>query len=131
MKNTTIINSDLISVMAQMGHRDELVLCDCGLPIPAGTRRIDLALTKGVPGFLPALDAILAELEVEEVIMAEEMKAASPAMHEAIVNKLQGVKLGYVSHEIFKQRSASAKACVRTGECTPYANLILIAASLF
>ena len=36
-----------------------------------------------------------------------------------------------VSHEEFKRRSATARAVVRTGECTPYANIMLIAGVAF
>ena len=36
-----------------------------------------------------------------------------------------------VSHEELKRLSASAKAVVRTGECTPYANIMLVAGVTF
>ena len=37
----------------------------------------------------------------------------------------------YVPHEEFKKRSSESKAVVRTGEFTPYANIILVAGVVF
>ena len=46
-----LLNSEIISVLAAMGHTDQLVIADAGLPIPAAVKRIDLALEKGLPSF--------------------------------------------------------------------------------
>ncbi|HZW03833.1 MAG TPA: RbsD/FucU domain-containing protein, partial [Anaerolineaceae bacterium] len=42
-------------MIATLGHQDQLVIADAGLPIPDSTTRIDLALTAGVPTFLQTL----------------------------------------------------------------------------
>jgi hypothetical protein len=44
MKKTTLLQSDLSYMIATLGHLDTLVMADAGLPIPAETVRIDLAL---------------------------------------------------------------------------------------
>ena len=49
MKKTTLLQSDLSYIIATLGHLDTLVIADAGLPIPAETVRIDLALTQGIP----------------------------------------------------------------------------------
>jgi D-ribose pyranase len=36
-----------------------------------------------------------------------------------------------VTHDEFKQLSKGARAIVRTGECSPYANIILVAGVVF
>ncbi|MCB0161542.1 MAG: D-ribose pyranase, partial [Caldilineaceae bacterium] len=59
MKKGTLLNQPLSAVIAGMGHMDELVIADAGLPIPAGPQRIDLALTQGVPTFMDAVQAVL------------------------------------------------------------------------
>ena len=41
------------------------------------------------------------------------------------------VELRFVTHAQLKQETQSCKAIVRTGEMTPYANIILTAACLF
>ena len=48
-----------------------------------------------------------------------------------LTDVLQAVLSETVSHEEFKRRTAKARAMVRTGECTPYANIILIAGVKF
>lgn len=125
MKKGVLLNSEIAAVIAAMGHTDLLTVADCGLPIPDTTKRIDLALTKNVPGFLETLNAVLLELEVEEAFIAREMVERSPDLFTALQEKLGNIPVRFVTHEEFKLMTKSAKACIRTGECTPYANIIL------
>ena len=126
MRKTVLLNSNISSVISCMGHTDMLTVGDCGLPIPDGVERIDLALKLGVPAFLEVLDTILDELCVEKIILAEENKDKSPAMHSEILTRFgEKVQVEYLPHENFKKTTAQSKAVVRTGECTPYANVIL------
>jgi len=103
------------------------------LPIFENVERIDLALTAGVPSFLQTLDVVVAELFVERAVLAEEIKHKNPEIYTAVLERLQQLEkqqgnqihIQYVAHEIFKERTQSNKAIVRTGECSPYANVIL------
>ena len=131
MKKTTLLNSELSSVIAQMGHTDTLTVGDCGLPIPQETRRIDLALRKGIPGFLDTLDTILEELCVQEIILAEEIKEVSPELWEKTLQRFSEVKVTYVPHEELKELTKKSRAVVRTGETTSYANVILVSGVTF
>ena len=131
MKKTGLLNQPLSEVIAGLGHTDTLVVADAGLPIPAETRRIDLALTKGVPAFLDTLGAVLGEMQVERAIVAEEMLDVSPGIYDAIVDLLGDVPIETVTHLVFKEQTRSARAVVRTGEFTPYANVILVAGVVF
>lgn len=131
MKKGLLLNSEVSAVIAQMGHTDMLTLGDCGLPINQA-RRIDLALKRGVPGFLETLDAVLTELCVEKVILSKEIKTVSPEMHQAILSRFgETVKFEYVQHEEFKKRTEDSKAVIRTGECTSFANVILVSGVAF
>lgn len=125
MKKTGILNQGISEVIAGMGHGDMLVIGDCGLPIPSGVRRIDLALTHGVPEFLETLRVILQELEVEKAVIATEMETISPKMLESVKVMMGSVLLEKCTHEEFKEMNKRAVAVIRTGECTPYANIIL------
>ena len=131
MKKGTLLNSELSSVIARMGHTDTLTIGDCGLPIRGQAQRVDLALIKGIPGFLDTLDAVLAELCVERAVLAEEIRAVSPEMHRQILSRLNGIPVGYVPHEAFKNQTEGSRAVVRTGECTSYANIILVSGVTF
>jgi len=131
MKKTGFLNQPLSTVIAGMGHGDMLVIADCGLPIPAGVQRIDLALTAGVPGFLQTLAVIQQELQVENAIIASEMPEKSPDLYNRLLPMLDGIDIGQVDHEQFKELTRRAVAVVRTGECTPYANIILKSGVVF
>ena len=122
-----LLNSEIISVLAAMGHTDQLVIADAGLPIPAAVKRIDLALEKGLPSFDATLALIASNMVMEKVILAEVIKENNPEMIKTIKEILSDkkIEIEFVSHEYFKKLSSSSKAIVRTGECTPYANIIL------
>ena len=132
MRKTTLLNSAVSAVISKMGHTDMLTIGDCGLPIRGEAERIDLALKKGITTFLESLDTLLSELCVERIILAEEIKTVSPKMHEEILKRFEKtVKVDYVPHEEFKKITEKSKAVVRTGECTSYANIILVSGVTF
>ena len=131
MKKTTLLQSELSYTIATLGHMDTLVIADAGLPIPPETVRIDLALTKNVPGAAQTLKVILDEMKVERAILAEEVKERNPEFLAAVQEMLPGVPLEFVPHTGFKARTASARAVVRTGEFSPYANVILVSGVVF
>jgi len=127
--NGATLNAQLSRVISETGHTEQIVITDAGLPIPAGVERVDLALTAGIPAFLDVLDTVLGELTIEGAIASSEIAEASPDMHAALEDRLmaRGVRLQLIPHEDFKKRTTSAKAAVRSGEFTSYANVILIA----
>lgn len=126
MKKNGVINSELARVIAEMGHKDSLVVSDCGLPIPEEVERIDLSLNKGYPEFLKVLKAVLDDLIVEKAVLAAEIKEQSPELEEKILALLPDVEVEYISHEEFKAATKNSRAVVRSGEITPFANIILI-----
>ena len=139
MKKGLLLNAPLSAVIAECGHTDQICLCDAGLPIPAATQRIDLALKAGVPGLLETTQVVCEEMVVERVILAEELPRVSPECHDQLLQLLQQaeskqgkpIQIEYIPHEAFKQQTHQCKAVVRTGEVTPYANLIICAGVAF
>lgn len=139
MKKSALINSELSYVVSTLGHTDEVTICDAGLPIAEEVQRIDLALTHGVPAFLDTVKVYLSEAQIEGVILAEEFKQVSPVLHDELLTVIDNEKkatgreisVSYVSHENFKVRTQASRAVVRTGECTPYANVIFQAGVVF
>ncbi|MCA6968243.1 D-ribose pyranase [Pectobacterium carotovorum] len=139
MKKATLLNSDISSVISRLGHTDSLVIGDAGLPIPETTTRIDLALTHNVPTFLQVVNVVTSEMQVEAAILAEEIIEKNPAVHDALLDQLKqleqhqgnSIALHYVSHEEFKTQSGKSRAIIRSGECSPYANVILCAGVTF
>ncbi|MCG8479821.1 MAG: D-ribose pyranase [Spirochaetales bacterium] len=131
MKKGSLLNAELSRIIAEMGHTDGLVICDAGLPIPGGVSRIDLAVRCGEPPFLSVLETVLAELEVERAVMASELKTHRGPVLEGIHRLLHDRPIETVPHEVFKTSTHSCRAIVRTGECSPYANIILYSGVVF
>ena len=48
-----------------------------------------------------------------------------------ILSLYPNVETEYVSHSEFKEKTKSAKTIIRTGECTPYSNIILVSKVCF
>ncbi len=123
MKKGGIINSLLAGSLARLGHTDRLVVCDAGLPVPPGPEVVDLAFRFGVPSFEAVLSGLLDELVVEGATAAEEVRSRNPGVHELLVSRFPELEL--VSHGELKREVAAARLVVRTGEATPFANVIL------
>ncbi len=131
MKKIGIINQSISAVIAGLGHTDSVVIADAGLPIPPEPQRIDLALTEGIPTFFDTVNVVLTEMQVERAIVAVEMLEVSPAAYQAIKELMGDVPIETVPHDTFKKQTRSARAVIRTGEFTAYANIILVAGVVF
>jgi len=128
MKRLGMLNSDIACVLANLGHTDKIAIGDCGLPIPDDVIKIDLALKLGSPKFIEVLEEVLRDMKVEKIVLAKEIKKNNPKVLEEIgllTNKNDIDKIEYITHEEFKERLYGVKAVIRTGEATPYANIIL------
>ena len=114
MKKQGILNSDISRVVSYMVHTDCIAVGDCGLPIPDEVERIDLAL-------------------VEKIVLAEEIREQNPKILGEIKELFEGQELEtvFVSHTELKKQTRECKAVIRTGETTPYANIILQSGCIF
>lgn len=139
MKKGALLNSGLSRIISLLGHTDMLTVSDAGLPIPNGVERIDLAIVKNLPSFMQVMEAITLEMQIERVVMAIEIKTKNVLMHQQILNHLdtlqaqQGnvIVIEYVDHESFKAMGKHSKAVVRSGECSPFANVHFISGVTF
>ena len=131
MRKTKVINTQISSVISDMGHFDTLSIGDAGMPVPVGTKKIDVAIENGVPSFIKVLTNILSELEVQKVYLANEIKTANPEQLEAIKALIGETPIEFINHSQMKQDLNKAKAFVRTGEMTPYSNIILESGVVF
>ncbi|EKT53383.1 D-ribose pyranase [Providencia burhodogranariea] len=139
MRKGILLNANIVSVIAKMGHTDHITIADAGLPIPQQVERIDLAITQGLPDFMSVLNVVIQEMQVEKIILAEEITTINPEVKSAILALLEQLSLSqgkpieveYCRHEIFKQMTHDSKAVIRTGECSPFANVILCSGVTF
>ena len=133
MKRTGILNSDISRVLSYMGHTDCICIGDCGLPIPDEVERIDLALAFGEPTFMRTLEIVAGDMKVEKIVLAEEIKTQNPNVLQQVEVLFAGqeIEVEFVSHTELKERTYDCKAVIRTGEITPYANIILQSGCIF
>ena len=133
MKKQGILNSDISRVLSYMGHTDCIAVGDCGLPIPDEVERIDLALEFGVPSFMDVLRVITKDMKVEKIVLAEEIREQNPKILGEIKELFAGQEFEtvFVSHTELKKQTRECKAVIRTGETTPYANIILQSGCIF
>jgi D-ribose pyranase len=142
MKKGGILNTELLRVVSDMGHGNMLFIVDRGFPFPVHdlTKSIDLAVGHNVPRFLEVVSIVLEELEIEKAVIAHETETESPEVYRelekifrSVKNKDMDVLIEKIPHEQFKhlglrgaEEGAEVKAIVRTGEFTPYSNVILV-----
>lgn len=132
MKRFGHLNRDISRVLAAMGHTDSLVIADCGLPVPPGVECIDLSLARGDPDFLRVLDTVLADFMVERAVFALEARSQNDSVEvRAAALAREGIQVEFVTHERLKEMTREARAIIRTGEATPYANVILFSQVVF
>lgn len=121
MLKSEILNAPLLGALAKCGHTDTVVIADCGLPIPEGPVVIDLAVVQGLLSFEQVLQVLSRNMVIEQSTLAAE--AEGGVVQELCVSR--GLEPGFISHEELKAALPQAKIVVRTGEATPYANVIL------
>lgn len=134
MKRNGILNSDISRVLSYMGHTDRICIGDCGLPIPDEVERIDLALKFGVPGFMEVLEEVGKDMKIEKIVLAEEIKTMNPNMLKQVEEYFENgskPEVEFVAHTELKAMTNDCKAVIRTGETTPYANIILQSGCIF
>lgn len=126
MKKDRLLNPNILVEVASLGHTDYLCIADCGLPIPKGVRVIDVSLVAGIPSFLDVLKAVNEELVIESIIVASEIDTINPTLMIEINSLTRDIPIEKIPHREFKNRTQNAKCIIRTGETTPYANIILV-----
>ena len=131
MRKRGLLQHALAGTIASMGHTDMLVIADAGLPVPPGVSCIDLAVRCGLPLMLDVTRAVVDELHAEEIIVADELLTRDEALPNALCELFPDAHFRSVSHDELKRLSSGARAVVRTGECTPYHNVILVSGVVF
>jgi len=131
LKKSGVLNHRIAEAIALMGHGDMLVVADAGLPVPPGVERIDLAVSPGVPGVIQVTEAIAGELQVERIVLASELESGNENFARQFIALCPAAQSEAVPHTDFKRLTERARAIVRTGECTPYANIVLVSGVTF
>ena len=126
VKQSGILHPELLDLIASAGHGDVIVLTDAGLRVPENARRIDLALTCGVPTIVDVVRAMNEELVIEAATVATEFNVWNPEVYEATMAVLPVAPDERPHQELMDDMADRAYAYVKTGECSAYASVALV-----
>jgi len=121
-----ILNPGLNHLLSRIRHTNTLVIADRGFPFWPTIETLDLALVDDIPTVLDVLLAIRPNFVIGRVSMAEEfIKHNSAETLARFREAVSGANLDFEPHVTFKKRVPNAVGLVRTGDSTPYANMII------
>ncbi|MGB3390583.1 MAG: D-ribose pyranase [Pseudaminobacter sp.] len=138
MRNGALLNGPLTGLIGDLGHSDKIMIVDAGWPIPKELR-YDLCLTHGIPRLADVFAVVAEELSIERVIIDSEMRTHGPEVHAQIQRIIaataeaqrEAIAVDHEPHVTFKEHARSVKGIIRTGECIPYCNLVIVAGLAF
>jgi D-ribose pyranase len=121
-----ILNPAINSLISRVRHTNTLVIADRGFPFWPALETIDISLVDGIPRVTDVLAALRLHCGYGAAWMAEEFHAANTSETKSrFLAGLDGIPLTFEPHMEFKKRVPHAIGLIRTGDATPYANLIL------
>lgn len=129
-----ILSPELLKILMEMGHGDEIVIADGNFPSASTAQRLIRCDGHGVPELL---DAILrffpldtyaeAPVMLMQVTPGDTVETPIWDTYREIINKYDGksAKIQEIERFAFYDRSKKAYAIIATGEKALYANIIL------
>ncbi len=130
----SILSPELLKVLMEMGHGDEIVIADGNFPSAAIAQRLIRLDGHNVPEILDAvmkffpLDTYVDEpIALMSVVPGDDEAPTIWDEYRSIINKYEpdNCKIGFVSRFDFYERAKKAYAVIATGETAIYANILL------
>lgn len=130
----SILSPELLKVLMEMGHGDELVIGDGNFPAASMARRLVRCDGHGVPDLLDAILTLFPlDTFVEKPVALMEVVPGDPTIpkiwktYEEIIGTRAGLdaKIEFVERFAFYDRARAGYCIVATGEAALYANVIL------
>ena len=129
----SILSPELLKILMEMGHGDELVIADGNFPAASIANKLVRCDGHGVPELL---DAILQLFPLDKYVEAPvSLMAVVPGdtvptpviweTYKEIVSKYETTQIEFLERFAFYERAKTAYAVVATGESAIYANVIL------
>ena len=119
-----LLNPDVAALIRRVNHTQLLLIADRGFPVPPLPTVIDLSLTSDIPTIPQVLAAILPDLPADRLIVADEQRLAAPERWQLHAEGRPRVER--LPHLEFKRIAAHAVGCIRTGDSTPYSNVLIV-----
>ena len=130
----SILSPELLKVLMEMGHGDELVIGDGNFPAASMAQRLVRCDGHGVPELLDAITTLFpldtfvdAPVALMEVVPGDTTVPKIWNTYEQIIANRAGMdtKIEFVERFAFYERAKQAYCIVATGEAALYANVIL------
>src|SRR3954466_16391538 len=131
MKKGGILNPAICSLLAELGHTDELLLVDAAYPLPSDGPVSRLPLPPGIPPHPDVLRAVAEELVSESIAVPVEIKDYSPRLFQELVKIVGDIDVDEAPFHEFKEQSRDVKGIIRPAEFSPYANIRIVAGSAY
>jgi D-ribose pyranase len=126
MLKSGILNPRLLSLLAHVRHTNTLVIADRGFPFWPQLETVDLSIVDDLPTVLQVLSAVRGSCVIGKAWMAREFLRGNDRRTQArFVTALKGASVKFEPHVDFRKRVPNAIGLIRTGDTTPYANMIL------
>lgn len=126
MLRNGILNPHVLDLLARIRHTNTLVISDWAFPFWPEIETVDISLTHGIPTVLDVLDLITPVFQIGRIWQAEEFVTVN---NQEIVSRFAKsfgeIPLTREAHVDFKKRVPQAIGLIRTGDPTPYGNIIL------
>ena len=114
----SIISPELLKILDEMGHGDEIVIGDGNFPAASMGARVVRADGHGVPELLDAILKLFPlDAYVDAPVIWDDFKR--------IVDEHGGARIEHIERFAFYERAKKAYAIIASGESAIYANVIL------
>ena len=128
-----LLSPELLTVLAEMGHGDELAIVDANFPAKTMARRLvrisgtTTRVLEAVLTLLPLDDFVEAPVTVMQVVGAPDEIPETAREYQVVVNSAEGksVKVERIDRFAFYERCKAAFAVVATGETRLYGNVLV------
>ena len=127
-----IISPELLKILCEMGHGDEIVIGDGNFPAASNAKRLIRMDGHGVPEILDAVLKLIpldTYVESPAMLMATTQDDPTPeiwAKYEKIITENNGeTNISQIERFKFYERTRDAYAVIATSESALYANIIL------
>ena len=126
MLQTGILNPHVLDLVARIRHTNTLVISDWAFPFWPEIETVDISLTHNIPTVLDVLDLLTPIFKIGRIWQAEEFVATNSGdVVERFAKSFGEIPLTREAHIDFKKRVPHAIGLIRTGDATPYGNLII------
>lgn len=134
-----LISPDLIKILMEMGHGDEIVFADANFPAAGLAQRLVRCdghsmpdLLAGVLPLFPLDQYVDYPVALMEVVKGDQVDTSIWSTYKTLIQQQQKassinrtVQFEYIERFAFYERTRRAYAIVATGESAQYANIIL------